>query len=111
MLGYLRATQEADGHWPQNQWVGGTRVLGLGIQLGETAMPVLLLDLLRRDGMLTDGRVASYWPMVRLRPAIIVRAGRRPSRIDGRTSGLYPVHARGRDRRLAGRRRARRRPR
>ena len=40
-LGYLIATQSADGHWNQNQWLGG---LGhwLGVQLDETAFPVLL---------------------------------------------------------------------
>lgn len=40
-LGYLMATQTADGHWNQNQWLGG---MGhwLGVQLDETAFPVLL---------------------------------------------------------------------
>ncbi len=40
-LGYLIATQNEDGHWNQNQWLGGTGHW-LGVQLDETAFPVLL---------------------------------------------------------------------
>jgi glucoamylase len=40
-LRYLIATQNADGHWQQNQWLGGTPYWQ-GIQLDETALPVML---------------------------------------------------------------------
>lgn len=40
-LRYLIATQNDDGHWNQNQWLGGKAVWG-GVQLDETAFPVLL---------------------------------------------------------------------
>ena len=40
-LRYLCATQLADGHWNQNQWLGG-KPYWTGIQLDETALPVLL---------------------------------------------------------------------
>src|SRR5579862_5482745 len=40
-LRYLIATQNADGHWNQNQWLGGTPYW-TGVQLDETAFPVLL---------------------------------------------------------------------
>ena len=40
-LRYLIATQIEDGHWHQNQWLGGTPYWQ-GIQLDETALPVLL---------------------------------------------------------------------
>ena len=40
-LRYLMATQLQDGHWHQNQWLGGTPYWQ-GIQLDETAFPVLL---------------------------------------------------------------------
>jgi GH15 family glucan-1,4-alpha-glucosidase len=40
-LRYLSATQIEDGHWQQNQWLGG-RPFWEGIQLDETAFPVLL---------------------------------------------------------------------
>src|SRR5204863_84318 len=38
-LRYLIATQTEDGHWYQNQWLGGTPYW-TGIQLDEAAMPV-----------------------------------------------------------------------
>lgn len=41
MLGYLIATQQADGHWLQNNF-GDGRAFWSGIQLDETALPVLL---------------------------------------------------------------------
>ena len=40
-LRYLMATQLPDGHWHQNQWLGGTPYWH-GVQLDETAFPVLL---------------------------------------------------------------------
>jgi glucoamylase len=40
-LRYLMATQLPDGHWHQNQWLGGTPYWQ-GVQLDETAFPVLL---------------------------------------------------------------------
>jgi glucoamylase len=53
VLRYLIATQNADGHWHQNQWLGG-RPYWLGIQLDETAFPVLLAAALAERGCL-DG--------------------------------------------------------
>ncbi len=41
ILRYLIATQHADGHWYQNQWLGG-KPYWLGVQLDEVAFPVLL---------------------------------------------------------------------
>ena len=48
-LSYFRATQESDGHWPQNQWIDGAQEW-TSIQMGESAMPILLFDLLKRHG-------------------------------------------------------------
>lgn len=45
VLRYLIATQQQDGHWFQNQWLGG-RPFWTGIQLDEAAFPVLLVSLL-----------------------------------------------------------------
>lgn len=45
VLRYLIATQQSDGHWLQNQWLGG-KPYWQGIQLDETAFPVLLAGLL-----------------------------------------------------------------
>ncbi len=44
-LRYLIATQQSDGHWLQNQWLGGTP-FWRGVQLDETAFPVLLASAL-----------------------------------------------------------------
>ncbi|MEA2840338.1 MAG: glucoamylase [Methylobacteriaceae bacterium] len=41
ILRYLIATQLADGHWSQNQWLGGNPYWQ-GVQLDEAAFPVLL---------------------------------------------------------------------
>ncbi|MDD4881082.1 MAG: glycoside hydrolase family 15 protein [Gallionellaceae bacterium] len=51
VLGYLLATQNPDGHWHQNQWLGG-RPYWPGIQLDETAFPVLLAASLAERGAL-----------------------------------------------------------
>ena len=48
-LAYLVATQEPDGHWPQNQWVDGV-AYWKGIQLDEAAYPILLAGALREAG-------------------------------------------------------------
>jgi len=45
VLRYLVATQQADGHWLQNQWLGG-KPFWQGVQLDETAFPVVLAGLL-----------------------------------------------------------------
>ncbi len=60
-LRYLICTQESDGHWPQNMHTDG-RAYWNGLQLDETALPVLLADRLCRLGELDDIDPA---PMVR----------------------------------------------
>jgi glucoamylase len=58
VLTYLMATQQADGHWLQNQWLGG-KPFWQGIQLDETAFPVLLAAALADRGALEDINVTS----------------------------------------------------
>ena len=53
VLAYLAATQQADGHWLQNQWLGG-RPFWQGVQLDETALPVLLAAALQERNALGD---------------------------------------------------------
>ncbi|MDE2465407.1 MAG: glycosyl hydrolase, partial [Alphaproteobacteria bacterium] len=50
-LRYLIATQQEDGHWFQNQWLGGT-AFWTGVQLDEVAFPVLLAAQLHDHGQL-----------------------------------------------------------
>ncbi|HVX10159.1 MAG TPA: glycoside hydrolase family 15 protein [Pirellulales bacterium] len=73
-LDYCQATQQGNGGWPQNQAVNG-RTVWTGKQLGETSMPVLLLDLLNRAQLLTCEDRRRFWPMVRDAVAQIVRCG------------------------------------
>jgi len=71
VLVYLMATQQADGHWLQNQWLGG-KPFWQGIQLDETAFPVLLASALaERNGL---GRV-DVRDMVRRALRFIAREG------------------------------------
>lgn len=71
---YLQATQEADGHWPQNMWASGLAYWN-GVQLDETGLPILLVDTGWRDGLLDRGDMARLWPMVRRAAGYIVRHG------------------------------------
>jgi glucoamylase len=74
VLEYLRVTQEADGHWPQNMWLDGTPYW-TGIQMDETAFPILLVALAQRTGALREDQAAAYWPMIRRAAGFIVRNG------------------------------------
>jgi glucoamylase len=70
-LRYLRATQLADGHWNQNQWLGG-KPYWTGVQLDETAFPVLLAAQLDERGELDGIQVAD---MIRRALSFIVCNG------------------------------------
>ncbi len=71
ILFYLMTTQEADGHWPQNMWRDGMPFWG-GIQLDETAFPILLAGMLRREG--AAGK-PDPWPMIEKAAGFILRNG------------------------------------
>ena len=73
-LRFLAATQEADGHWSQNMWLNGT-AYWTGVQLDETAFPILLVDLARRADLFDANDLARLWPMVRRAAAFIVTNG------------------------------------
>ncbi len=70
-LTFLMATQEADGHWPQNMWFTGQSYWG-GLQMDETAFPILLADSLRRERGLEG---IDVWPMVLKAASFIVCNG------------------------------------
>lgn len=63
ILRYIRDRQDQDGHWDQNMWIDGTRYWG-GVQLDETAFPILLVDLACREKMVSDDDLARFRPMV-----------------------------------------------
>jgi glucoamylase len=74
VLRYLESTQEAEGNWAQNLWLDG-RPYWSGIQMDETAFPILLLDLLRREAPESLGKLERWWPMVRKAASFILRNG------------------------------------
>ena len=74
ILRYLQVTQESDGHWSQNMWLDGT-AYWQGLQLDETALPILLIDLAARNGVLDVAARDAYWPMVRAAATFIARNG------------------------------------
>jgi glucoamylase len=74
VLSYLQTTQEADGHWGQNMWLDGTPYWN-GIQMDETALPILLVDLACREGAIAPTDLPRFWSMVRRAAAYILRNG------------------------------------
>ena len=74
VLYYLQVTQENDGHWPQNMWLDGNSYWD-GIQMDETAFPILLVDLARRENALGKDDLARLWPMVRKAASFLVCNG------------------------------------
>ncbi|HSB01135.1 MAG TPA: glucan 1,4-alpha-glucosidase, partial [Anaerolineales bacterium] len=74
VLYYLQVTQEKDGHWPQNMWLDGSPYWG-GIQMDETAFPILLVDLARREKALNASDLTRLWSMVRKAARFLVCNG------------------------------------
>lgn len=71
VLRYLIATQQEDGHWLQNQWLGG-KPFWNGVQLDESAFPVLLAGVLADNDALAGIPVGD---MVRRALAFIAANG------------------------------------
>lgn len=74
VLDYLVAVQEADGHWLQNSWLDG-RPYWQGVQMDETAFPILLYDMLLRAGAIGQNETARYAAMIEAAAGYIVRNG------------------------------------
>jgi glucoamylase len=74
VLRYLQVTQEPDGHWSQNMWLDG-RPYWQGIQMDETALPILLVDLASRHRVIDRNSRDALWPMVRKAAIFLARNG------------------------------------
>ena len=74
ILNYLMSTQEEDGHWAQNMWLDGTQYWP-GIQMDETAFPILLVDLAKREGAVKKPYIKRLWPMIEKAASFIVCNG------------------------------------
>lgn len=73
-LAYLAVTQRSDGHWPQNMRLDGRRVWK-GNELDETALPILLVDLVRRERLLEGRDLDRALPMIARAAARLAVAG------------------------------------
>ncbi len=74
VLDYLASTQLPDGHWSQNMWISGAPYWS-GIQMDETAFPILLIDLAYRRGILNRESLKRYWKTVRTAAAYLAMNG------------------------------------
>jgi len=74
VLEYLAAIQEPDGHWVQNSWLDG-RPYWNGVQMDETAFPILLYDMLCRGGILSVEEALRFSAMIETAAGFIVRNG------------------------------------
>ena len=64
VINFLISTQEEDGHWSQNMWLDGS-TYWQGIQMDETAFPILLIDLAFRKGALNETDIIEFWPAIK----------------------------------------------
>ncbi|MGE5186645.1 MAG: glycoside hydrolase family 15 protein [Acidobacteriota bacterium] len=62
-LTFLAVTQEADGHWAQNTRVDGQPVWQQE-EVDETALPILLVDLMLREHVIDDRDLDRAWPVL-----------------------------------------------
>jgi glucoamylase len=74
VLRYLEATQEAEGNWAQNFWLDGQPYWS-GIQMDETALPIILIDLIRRKAPERMEEMDRWWPMVGKAAEYLIRNG------------------------------------
>lgn len=74
VLNYLMVTQEADGHWSQNMWLDGGPYWK-GVQMDQTALPIMLVDLVNRETQLSDTELKHFWPMIRRAAGYLVMNG------------------------------------
>jgi glucoamylase len=74
ILTYLMTTQEGDGHWMQNMWLQG-KPHWKGVQMDQTALPVLLMDLFKHHGVLKQDKIHRYWITVKNALSYLIQHG------------------------------------
>jgi glucoamylase len=74
VLHFLQRTQLGDGHWYQNMWLDGTPYWH-GVQLDETAFPILLLGMLYEKKAIPKKELVKYQDMVWRAAAYLVKNG------------------------------------
>lgn len=74
VLNYLMVTQEEDGHWVQNMWLDGEPYWS-GVQMDQTALPIMLVDLVHRETQMSEDELKHFWPMIRKAASYLVNYG------------------------------------
>jgi glucoamylase len=74
VLHYLESTQEAEGNWAQNMWLDG-RPYWMGLQMDESAFPILLVDTLRREAAPDLGDLRRWWSLVHRAASFLIQNG------------------------------------
>ena len=74
ILDYLRELQEPSGRWAQNFWLDG-KPYWPGVQMDECAFPILLADMLRRNGHLKSSDLRRFLPMIKNAAGYILANG------------------------------------
>ncbi len=74
VLYFLQKTQLEDGHWLQNMWLDGAPYWG-GIQLDETAFPILLLEMLYENKVISKKDLTLYQDMLWRAVSYLVKNG------------------------------------
>lgn len=74
VLTYLMATQEADGHWPQNMWLEGNPYWN-GLQLDQIAFPILLIGRCRKENKLSEHLEDQCWECVKKGVRFLLKNG------------------------------------
>lgn len=74
VLNFLMVTQESDGHWTQNMWLDGSQYWG-AIQMDQTALPIMLVDLVHRETEMSEEELKHFWPMMRKAASYLVTNG------------------------------------
>ena len=74
ILNYLMATQEDDGSWSQNMWLGGIPNW-TGLQMDEIALPIVLVDKCHHIKQIEPDRLKRYWPNIKKAISFLVIHG------------------------------------
>jgi glucoamylase len=74
ILNYLMSTQKADGSWPQNMWLEGTPHWK-GLQIDQTAFPILIVERCDRAKAIADERMKRYWPGLKKAISFLIQNG------------------------------------
>lgn len=74
ILNYLMTTQEDNGRWNQNMWLGG-EPHWTAIQMDEVALPIILVEKCYQNKQISHDRLERYWPGIKKALSFIVVNG------------------------------------